>query len=56
MQRAFAVAAERLAAFARGDEPPNLVVDAYENYAPLVSEPLMQRLREAAAERSEGVR
>jgi phosphoglycerate dehydrogenase-like enzyme len=29
MQRAFAVAAEQLAAFARGDEPPNLVVDGY---------------------------
>jgi len=29
MQRAFAVAAEQLAAFARGDEPPNLVVGGY---------------------------
>ena len=29
MRRAFAVAAEQLAAFARGDEPPNLVVDGY---------------------------
>ena len=29
MRRAFAVAAEQLAAFARGDDPPNLVADGY---------------------------
>jgi phosphoglycerate dehydrogenase-like enzyme len=29
MRRAFAVVAEQLAAFVRGDEPPNLVADGY---------------------------
>jgi phosphoglycerate dehydrogenase-like enzyme len=29
MRRAFAVVAEQLAAYARGDEPPNLVTDGY---------------------------